>query len=72
MFGSALLLVGLVSASSVLVQWIGRGLGSLSEQRLALVGLTLMVLGLQVVFSAFFLSILGLPRRSGEVAADDS
>jgi glycosyltransferase involved in cell wall biosynthesis len=61
--GSGLLLAGLVIALVVLVQWLDRGLGELEEERLALLGLMLLVLGLQTIFGAFFLSILGLPRR---------
>jgi hypothetical protein len=61
--GVALLATGLLIAAVVLVQWIDRGLGELSEERLALVGLMLFVLGLQTIFGAFFISILGLRRR---------
>ena len=43
--------------------WIGRGLGELREERLALLGVLLLVLGLQTIFGAFFLSVLGLRRR---------
>ncbi len=43
--------------------WVDRGLGALHEERLALVGLTLMILGLQAIFGAFFLSVLGLGKR---------
>ena len=61
--GAILLAVGFVIAAIVFITWIDRGLGALSEERLALVGLTLMVLGLQAIFGAFFLSVLGLGRR---------
>ncbi len=61
--GSVLLVVGFVIAAIVFVTWLQRGFGALSEERLALVGLTLMVLGLQAMFGAFFLSVLGLGRR---------
>jgi glycosyltransferase involved in cell wall biosynthesis len=61
--GLALLAVGFVIAAIVFVTWVDRGFGALSEERLALVGLTLMVLGLQAIFGAFFLSVLGLGRR---------
>jgi hypothetical protein len=61
--GAVLLAIGFVIAAIVFVTWIDRGLGALSEERLALVGLTLMVLGLQAIFGAFFLSVLGLGRR---------
>ena len=61
--GAILLLVGFAIAAIVFVTWVDRGFGALSEERLALVGLTLMVLGLQAIFGAFFLSVLGLGRR---------
>ena len=50
-------------AGVVLALWLGRGLGELREERVALVGLMLVVLGLQTIFGAFFLSVLGLRRR---------
>lgn len=61
--GALLLVAGLLIASVVLVIWLQRGFGELREERLALLGLGLIVLGLQTIFSAFFLSILGLRRR---------
>ncbi len=63
MAGGALLLAGLVAAAVIVIQWIDRGFGSLSEQRLALVAATLVIVGVQIVFSSFLLSILGLRRR---------
>jgi hypothetical protein len=63
LFGAGLLLIGLVIAGVVLVDWLQRGLGELSDERVALIGLMLILLGLQAVFGAFFLSILGLRRR---------
>jgi len=44
--------------------WIDRGLGSLAEQKLAIVGATLITVGTEVFFTAFLLSILGLRRPS--------
>ena len=41
-----------------------RGFGELAEQRLAVLAATLIVIGVQVFFSSFLLSILGLRRRS--------
>ena len=61
--GAALLLIGLVISGIVIGLWIGRGLGELREERLALLGVMLLVLGLQTIFGAFFLSVLGLRRR---------
>ena len=61
--GAVLLAVGAVIGAVVFVTWIDAGLGELREERAALVGLTLMVLGLQAIFGAFFLSVLGLGKR---------
>jgi hypothetical protein len=61
--GALMLLAGLALAGVVLVTWLQRGLGALSEEKLALGGLALIVLGLQTIFGAFFLSVLGLRRR---------
>jgi glycosyltransferase involved in cell wall biosynthesis len=62
--GTLIGLVGFVMALVVLIIWIHRGFGELREEKLAVAGLALLVLGIQTVFGAFFLSILGLRRRS--------
>jgi hypothetical protein len=59
-----LLLSGLSIAAVVLITWIERGLGALGEEQLAVLSLTLIVIGMQIVFTSFLLSIIGL-RRSG-------
>jgi glycosyltransferase involved in cell wall biosynthesis len=61
--GGVLLLAGLVVVAVVVIDWLANGLGSLREEKPALVGLTLIVLGVQTIFGAFFLSVLGLRRR---------
>jgi glycosyltransferase involved in cell wall biosynthesis len=61
--GSAVFLAGFAAALAVLVVWINRGFGALGEERLAVLSLTLIVVGLQIVFTSFFLSIVGLRRR---------
>jgi hypothetical protein len=43
--------------------WADRGFGSLSEQRLAVLAATFVIVGIQIFFSSFLLSILGLRRR---------
>jgi glycosyltransferase involved in cell wall biosynthesis len=62
--GALIGLVGFVMALVVLIIWIHRGFGELREEKLAVAGLALVVIGIQTVFGAFFLSILGLRRRS--------
>jgi Glycosyl transferase family 2 len=68
--GASLVMVGAVIAGSVLVLWLDRGLGALREERVALAGLMLLVLGFQTIFGAFFISILGLRRRPHPGDAD--
>jgi len=63
LLGGVVLLTGLVLAGVIVVQWIERGLGALSEERLAVLAATLIIVGIQVFFSSFLLSILGLRRR---------
>ncbi len=62
MLGTAVLVVGLAIGITIVVTWISRGFGSLSDERLAIAAATLAIIGLQVVFSSFLLSILGLRR----------
>ena len=64
MAGAVVFLTGLIMAAVVLGIWIHRGFGELREEKLAIAGLVLVVIGIQMVFGAFFLSILGLRRRS--------
>ena len=63
LLGGAVILAGLVLAGVIVEQWIERGLGALSEERLAVLAATLIIVGIQVFFSSFLLSILGLRRR---------
>jgi hypothetical protein len=63
MLGGTIALVGAVLGVVIVVQWLERGLGALSEERLALVAATLLIVGIQIFFSSFLLSILGLRRR---------
>ncbi len=64
MLGGAIVLAGLVAAAVITGIWIDRGFGQLSEERLAVLAATLMIVGIQVFFSSFLISILGL-RRTG-------
>jgi hypothetical protein len=55
--------IGIVIGAIIVIQWIERGLGALSEERLAVLAATLVIVGIQVFFTSFLLSILGLRRR---------
>jgi glycosyltransferase involved in cell wall biosynthesis len=61
--GAAIALAGLVIAGVITGIWINRGFGELSEERLAVLAATLIIVGIQVFFSSFLLSILGLRRN---------
>jgi len=60
--GGGVALAGLAMAAVIVVEWIDRGFGSLSEQRLSILAFTLVIVGIQIFFSSFLLSILGLRR----------
>jgi glycosyltransferase involved in cell wall biosynthesis len=60
--GVILFILGLILNINILVEWINSGFGSLSELRTAVFAFTLVVLGIQTIFSSFFLSILGLRK----------
>jgi glycosyltransferase involved in cell wall biosynthesis len=62
LLGGAIVLAGLVPAAVIVGKWVDRGFGQLSEERLAVLAVTLIVVGIQVFFSSFLLSILGLRR----------
>jgi glycosyltransferase involved in cell wall biosynthesis len=63
LLGAGILIVGLALGGYVVATWIDRGFGSLAEERLAAVGATLTIVGIQIFFSSFLLSILGLRRH---------
>jgi hypothetical protein len=65
MAGTTIAVAGLAVVAVVVVRWIDRGFGPLSEESLALVGATLVIIGVQVFFTSFLLSILGLHRTAG-------
>jgi glycosyltransferase involved in cell wall biosynthesis len=62
LLGGAITLVGFACAVAIVIQWMDRGLGELAEEQLAVFGATLIVVGIQIFFSSFLLSILGLRR----------
>jgi hypothetical protein len=60
--GALVALCGLAIGGAIVGIWIGRGFGNLSEDRLLVFAAVLIILGLQTIFSSFFLSIIGLAR----------
>jgi glycosyltransferase involved in cell wall biosynthesis len=61
--GGAIAATGVVVSAVVVLTWVDRGFGQLSEERMFVAGSALIIVGLQVLFSSFLLSILGLRRR---------
>jgi hypothetical protein len=53
----------LVLGGIIVGTWISHGFGSLANEYMAVVAATLIIVGIQIFFSSFLLSILGLRRR---------
>jgi hypothetical protein len=64
LLGGTLAFVGLVMAGVIVGIWVNRGFGALSEERLGIAAATLLIVGIQIFFSSFLLSILGLRRTT--------
>jgi len=62
LLGGAIALAGLAIVAVIVIEWVDRGFGSLGEERLAVLAVTLVIVGVQIFFSSFLLSILGLRR----------
>jgi glycosyltransferase involved in cell wall biosynthesis len=63
LLGGLFMLVGIGLGVVILVSWISEGFGSLSYERLAVVAASVLIVGIQIFFGSFLLSILGLRRR---------
>lgn len=64
--GGLLLLIGLVGDGVFLVSWVRQGMGPLdvtTHMRIAILFTTVLVVGVQVCFASFFLSMLGISRE---------
>jgi hypothetical protein len=61
--GILLVTAGLVAGAVVVAHWIARDFGSLAEERITILAATLVIIGVQVFFTSFLLSLLGLRRR---------
>ncbi len=63
LLGGLFSLVGVVLGGLIVATWIAHGFGSLADERLAVIAASLLIVGIQIFFSSFLLSILGLRRR---------
>ena len=62
--GGVFVLVGIVMGGLILGNWISNGFGRLAYEQLAVFAAALIVVGIQIFFSSFLISILGLRRNS--------
>jgi len=59
-------LIGFLPAAGIFIKWVRTGFGPLNEAKVGLIGLFFMAVGVQTIFSSFFLSLLGIPKRRVE------
>jgi glycosyltransferase involved in cell wall biosynthesis len=63
LLGGLTVFAGFVVGAVILIDWIENGFGALSQEHLAVLAATLIIVGIQIFFSSFLVSILGLRRR---------
>ncbi|HEY1775118.1 MAG TPA: glycosyltransferase family 2 protein [Solirubrobacteraceae bacterium] len=61
--GGVIIIAGFATGLVIVIHWIDHGFGALGLNKLAVVAFELLIVGLQIFFSSFLLSILGLRRR---------
>ena len=59
---ATIILAGLIGGIVIVVDWLAGGAGSLGQGEVALLAATGFVVGVQIFFTSFLLSILGLRR----------
>jgi hypothetical protein len=64
--GAAAALAGTAATTVMVIRWWDRGIDAPLERSLTVASLTLAVIGVQIVFGAFLLSVLGLRQRRSE------
>jgi glycosyltransferase involved in cell wall biosynthesis len=63
LLGGVLFIAGFALDAAILIRWLQSGRETLDAVRPALQASTLMIVGAQILFSSFFLSMLAVPRR---------
>jgi glycosyltransferase involved in cell wall biosynthesis len=63
LLGGSIATAGFVIGVVIVINWINQGFGALAYEHLAVLAATLIIVGIQIFFSSFLLSILGLRRR---------
>ena len=62
LLGTGLTVTGAGLGAVIVAKWIANGLGSLAQERVTILAATLVIVGIQVFFTSFLLSILSLRR----------
>ncbi|MBP7217046.1 MAG: glycosyltransferase family 2 protein, partial [Candidatus Omnitrophica bacterium] len=63
LLGSIVFISGAVILGLIIAEWFAKRFGALDKIRESILAMTLLVIGLQTIFSSFFLSLLVLERR---------
>lgn len=63
-FGGVIILIGLMLNAYIVYIWVSQGLGSLSIEtlKLAIFALTILIMGVEIIFSSFLLGIFSIER----------
>jgi hypothetical protein len=61
--GGVVTLAGLGLGTWIVIDWVTRGFGALGDENFAVLAATFVIIGIEVFFTSFLLSILGLRRR---------
>lgn len=65
MVGSVLCFLGVASLAAILTVWLTRNMGHLGSSHTAFVAATMIVIGVQTIFSSFLLSFFVTSQKSG-------
>jgi hypothetical protein len=68
LLGLAFMVAGFALGGVIVGHWIARGLGSLAEERVTILAATFLIVGVQIFFTSFLLSLIGLRRRGRETS----
>jgi hypothetical protein len=62
--GLAVITAGLALGAVIVGGWVANGFGSLAQEQVTILAATLIIVGVQIFFTSFLLSLIGLRRRS--------
>lgn len=61
--GGGIFIIGLIMIISIVVEWFIKDFGTLYRMRESILAMTFIVIGLQTMFSSFFISLLFVERK---------